>query len=150
MAVTRLALLMLLAAGCKERGTQTISLAGLPAECAAATHMSIHLVRDLACPAAPCEAIARCTDDNCTPVCDGLCLVDELAGGGLRIVPPSAGLYAVVVQLVAVGDGGLPIVLCAACGQAQLDADGTSSSEITASGASCAAPPPPVDAGAVD
>lgn len=132
--------MFVLAVGCKSPGNVAVTL-DVPDTCAAANHVQVYFIKGGRCDDCACgDCLQNCTQDNCTLACtDGLCPIERL-DSGLAFTPPSAGNYAVVYQLLDVGnDGRIEEVASACADNVQLDKDGTSDADITAPGTCCPA-----------
>jgi hypothetical protein len=123
--------------GCKERGTLALDLE-FPATCEEATHVSVHLARNVTCADCRCEdcLVRLCGAGNCTPVCQGAqCSIEDFERG-IEADPPEAGLYAVIYLLLRPRGGGFEAV-ASACADVEVDSDGTESSEQSVTGTCC-------------
>lgn len=119
----RVALLVLLLAACKERGTHVVSLAG---SCTAGT-MQLVVVEGGRCGACVCgECLAQC-DDPAAEVCSFPCGSGDCGAGEVTFDPPGDRDVAVIAQILAPDDAGVVHVVGLGCAEIDIDPDGTES-----------------------
>ena len=117
--------------GCKDRGTVIVSVE-VPDSCEPATHIASYLIRGAVCDDCRCsQCLTRCSADNCQLGCQGdYCTLPEFQQG-IEILPEEAGVYAIVYQLVRIGEDGAATEVAVACAdELELAADGTTSYDM--------------------
>lgn len=132
---------MLMAHGCKSRGTVGITL-DVPPACEGANRVRPYLLRGVACSECACgDCVAACRADNCSVGCvDASCPIDSL-DDGLAIEPPGAGVYAAVLQLYERGTDGVDHLIASVCQDVEIQADGTASKAFDVSAQCCPVTP---------